>query len=46
MTGMVEQVVLEGPINGESPEAFVMQVLLPELRPGDIVIMGNLSSHK
>jgi transposase len=27
-------------------EAYVEQVLLPELRPGDIVIMDNLSSHK
>lgn len=27
-------------------EVYVAQVLVPELRPGDIVIMDNLSSHK
>jgi transposase len=27
-------------------EAFVEQVLVPELEPGDVVIMDNLSSHK
>jgi len=34
------------PINGEWFEAYVGQVLVPELRHGDIVIMDNLSSHK
>lgn len=38
--------VLDGPINGEWFEAYVRQVLVPELRRGDIVIMDNLSSHK
>lgn len=27
-------------------EAFVEQVLVPTLRPGDVVVMDNLSSHK
>jgi transposase len=31
---------------GEWFEACVAQVLVPELRPGDVVIMDNLSSHK
>ncbi len=35
-----------GPINGDWFEAYVTQVLIPELRPGDVVIMDNLSSHK
>ena len=35
-----------GAINGELFLAFVEQVLLPTLRPGDIVIMDNLSAHK
>jgi transposase len=37
---------IEGPINGESFRAYVEKVLVPTLRPGDIVIMDNLGSHK
>ena len=46
MTGMVAPMVLDGPINGDWFEAYVAQVLVPELQPGDVVIMDNLSSHK
>ncbi len=46
MTGMVAPMVLDGPINGDWFEAYVTQVLVPELRPGDVVVMDNLSSHK
>jgi transposase len=46
LTGMVAPTVLDGPINGEAFQAYVDQVLVPELRPGDIVIMDNLGSHK
>lgn len=38
--------VIDGPINGESFLAYVEQALLPALRPGDIVIIDNLGSHK
>jgi hypothetical protein len=38
--------VFGGPINGESFKAYVEQVLAPALRPGDIVVMDNLGSHK
>ena len=38
--------VIDGPINGESFLAYVEQVLLPALKPGDIVIIDNLGSHK
>ena len=37
---------LDGPVNRPAFEAFVEQVLVPTLRPGDIVVMDNLSSHK
>lgn len=37
---------IEGPIDGESFRTYVAEVLLPTLRPGDIVIMDNLGSHK
>ena len=38
--------LLEGPIDGESFRTYVEQVLVPTLRPGDIVVMDNLGSHK
>lgn len=38
--------VVDGAVNREVFEAFVEQVLLPHLKPGDIVVMDNLSSHK
>ena len=38
--------VFDGPINGRSFAAYVEQVLVPTLVPGDIVIMDNLGSHK
>lgn len=45
-TGMVAPMVLDGPINGIAFQTYVDQVLVPELRPGDIVVMDNLGSHK
>lgn len=44
--GLVAPSVFDGPINGELFLAYVQQVLVPTLRPGDIVIMDNLRSHK
>ena len=38
--------LLDGPINAEGFEAYVEKVLVPTLRPGDLVIMDNLGSHK
>ena len=38
--------LVDGPIDGESFRTYVEQVLVPTLRPGDIVIMDNLGSHK
>ena len=38
--------LLDGPMNGERFRVYVEQVLLPTLKPGDLVIMDNLSSHK
>jgi len=38
--------VFEGPINGEIFKTYVADVLVPTLRPGDIVVMDNLGSHK
>lgn len=38
--------VIEGATTGDVFEAYVRKVLCPTLRPGDIVVMDNLSSHK
>jgi transposase len=38
--------VLDGPINGARFAAYVEQFLVPTLKPGDIVILDNLGSHK
>jgi transposase len=38
--------VLDGPMNADCFQAYVEQVLVPTLLPGDIVVMDNLSSHK
>ena len=38
--------VFDGPINGQSFQAYVEQCLVPTLKPGDVVIMDNLGSHK
>ena len=38
--------VFDGPINGKCFRAYVEQLLLPVLQPGDIVVMDNLGSHK
>jgi len=38
--------LFDGPINGECFRAYVEQVLVPQLQPGDIVVMDNLGSHK
>ena len=44
--GMVAPFVISGPISRDAFEAYVERVLASELRPGDIVVMDNLSSHK
>jgi transposase len=38
--------VVDGAVNGDVFVAFISQVLAPQLKPGDIVVMDNLSSHK
>jgi transposase len=38
--------MIDGPMNGPTFLAYVEQVLVPNLRPGQIVVMDNLSAHK
>jgi len=44
--GFVAPLTVDGAINGPLFLAWVQQHLVPALRPGDIVVMDNLSSHK
>jgi len=46
IAGICCSTVVDGAVNGDIFESFVKHVLVPELRPGDVVIMDNLSSHK
>ena len=46
LRGMVSPFVLDGPINRDAFETYIERVLVRSLRPDDIVIMDNLSSHK
>ncbi len=46
LDGIAAPMVLDGPINRDAFQAYVDQVLVPELKPGDVVLMDNLSSHK
>lgn len=44
--GMRCATTVDGPVNAAVFTAFVEQVLVPKLQPGDVVVMDNLSSHK
>ena len=44
--GIKAPCVFDGPINGCLFQAWVEQCLVPTLRPGDIVVLDNLGSHK
>ena len=44
--GMIAPCVVDGAIDGDLFVAYVEQQLAPALRPGDVVVMDNLSSHK
>ena len=44
--GLCAPVVFDGPINRQSFLAWVEQGLVPILKPGDIVVLDNLGSHK
>ena len=44
--GLVAPWVLDGPMNRDCFEAYILRQLAPALRPGQIVVADNLSSHK
>jgi transposase len=46
LTGVTAGLMFEGATDTPAFATFVEQVLVPELQPGDVVVMDNLSSHK
>jgi transposase len=44
--GIGASLVVQGATNREVFEAYVERVLLPKLRPGQVVVMDNLTAHK
>jgi len=46
LQGMGAAMILEGGVNALAFEAYVEQVLVPTLQPGQTVVMDNLSVHK
>lgn len=44
--GLTAPAVFDGPIDKASFFAYVEQVLVPTLRPGDVVVLDNLAVHK
>jgi transposase len=45
-TALTAPCVIDGPMNGNAFLAYVEQVLVPTLKPGDVVVLDNLSAHK
>ena len=46
MDGLGAPAVFDGPIDNPTFLAYVEQVLVPTLRPGDVVVLDNLAVHK
>ena len=45
-SAVIAPMVLDGPMTGEVFRAYVEQVLVPELSPGDVVVLDNLAAPK
>ena len=45
-TALTAPAVFDGPIDNATFRAYVEQVLVPTLRPGDVVVLDNLAAHK
>lgn len=46
LCGLTAPMLLDGPMNGAAFRAYVEQVLVPTLAPGDIVVLDNLPAHR
>jgi transposase len=45
-TELTATAVFDGPIDNDTFRAYVEQILVPTLRPGDVVVLDNLAAHK
>ena len=45
-TALTATAVFDGPIDNDTFRAYVEQVLVPALHPGDVVVLDNLAVHK
>jgi transposase len=45
-TALTAPAVFDGPIDAVTFRAYVEQILVPSLRPGDVVVLDNLAAHK
>lgn len=46
LSGFAATMLLDGPMNADGFRAYIDQVLVPSLTPGDVVVMDNLPAHK
>jgi transposase len=46
LRGVIAPVMLRGSMTGDAFEGYVEQLVLPVLRPGDVVLWDNLGAHK
>ena len=46
LDGTTESVLFEGAVDRKMFDEYIKQILAPQLRPGDILIMDNLNAHK
>jgi transposase len=46
LEGLTATGVFNGPIDTDAFRAYVDQILVPTLRPGDVVVLDNLAVHK
>ena len=45
-TALTATAVFDGPIDSATFRAYIEQVLVPSLRPGDVLELDNLAAHK
>ncbi len=46
LSGFDATMLLDGPMNANGFRAYITQVLVPSLTPGDVVVMDNLPAHR
>jgi transposase len=46
LTGLCAPMVIDGALTGPHFDAYLRQILLPVLHPGDLVVMDNLRTHQ